>query len=260
MNIRVLGCFGSDFYSKAGGHEKRYNPSSFLINDTIALDAGALCGTLTLSELMAIRYVLLTHSHLDHIQSLPFLAETLFGKITAPIVILGIKEVIDNLKRHLFNNLIWPDFTRLPTKEHPILRYQTITADKPLMLSNVKITPIRVNHVVPAVGFIIEDDRTAIVFSGDTGKTDEIWKRAADHPYLKAAFIETSFPNRLLPLAKISGHLTPQLAYEEFKKIGRPSLPFYAYHIKALYLSEIQKELKAIKKASPLYDGQELTF
>ncbi len=262
MKVQVLG--GPDRGNPKGKAPHSCSLSSlwasFLINETVAIDAGPLFETLPLTALMKLRYILLTHIHLDHIQSLPYVAEALFGKIHSPITILSIKEIINPLKKHFFNDQISPDFTRLPTKENGIFRYQTIKADQAFILEKMRFTAIRVNHAVPAIGFILKEDHASIVISGDTGKTDQIWKVAQVDPNLKAAFIETSFPNRLEKLARDSGHLTPRLAGQEFKKLNHPEIPFHPYHIKSFHLQEIANELKEIKAAKLLDGNQSFEF
>ncbi|NKE69795.1 3',5'-cyclic-nucleotide phosphodiesterase [Candidatus Manganitrophus noduliformans] len=262
MRVKVLGCYGADFYEKKNGKAIRYNPSGFLINKSVALDAGTLCGALTLSDLSKVRYVFISHAHLDHIQSLPFMAEILFGKIQNPVVIVSIAEVIEVLRKHFFNGHLWPDFTRLPTPENRILSYQVIPVGKPVEVEGLKITAIQVSHIVPAVGFIVEEDRSAIVYSGDTWKTDELWKVAAQIDHLKAIFVESSFPDQLSQLAMISGHLTPQLTLQEFNKIHRPDLPLYIYHMKPPYLDEIRRQVKGLRSKGVhlLRDGQVFNF
>lgn len=262
MKIRVLGCHGGDFYENNRGKTKRYNPSGFLVNDAVVLDAGTICGALTLPELLKLRYVFLTHAHMDHIQSLPFLSEALFGKIERPVVIVSIGEVINALQKHFFNDVIWPDFTRIPSASKPILQYQTIKVGEAFEVEGLRMTAISVSHIVPTVGFIVQDDHSAIVYSGDTWETEEIWKAASGIEQLKAIFLESSFPDELSRLAKLSGHLTPKSTYQEFQKIRRPDLPLYVYHMKPPYLAEIQKQVKAMKgrKLRLLEDGQVLEF
>lgn len=262
MRVKVLGCYGADFFEKKNGKAIRYNPSGFLINKSVAIDAGTLCGALTLPELTQVKYVFISHAHLDHIQSLPFMAEILFGKIQHPVVIVSIAEVIEVLQKHFFNGHLWPDFTQLPTPENRILSYQVIPVGKPIDVEGLKITAIQVSHIVPAVGFIIEESQSAIVYSGDTWKTDELWKVAAGVDHLKAIFVESSFPDQLSRLAMISGHLTPQLTFQEFNKIHRPDLPLYIYHMKPPYLDEIRRQIKGLRKKAVhlLRDGQVLNF
>jgi ribonuclease BN (tRNA processing enzyme) len=263
MRIRVLGCYGAEFY-QGGKIPKRFNPSGFLFNKSVLLDAGTICGALTLPELKTLRYIFLSHAHFDHIQSLPFLAETLYGKLSEPIVIVSIPEVIGALQRNFFNDTLWPDFTRIPTAKNPTLCYQTMEPGKSMEVEGLRVTAIHVSHIVPTVGFIVEDQKSAIVYSGDTWETDKIWKAAAqlDRDRLKAIFVESSFPDQLSSLAKISGHLTPKLTYREFQKIERPDLPLYIYHIKPPYLAEVKKQIKALENQNIhlLEDGQILNL
>lgn len=261
MRIRVLGCYGAEFY-QGGKTPRRYNPSGFLFNQSVLLDAGTICGALTLSELKALRYIFLSHAHFDHIQSLPFLAETLYAKLDQPIVIISIPEVINVLQKHFFNDALWPDFTRIPTEKRPTLCYQTMEPGKPVEVEGLRVTAIQVSHIVPTVGFIVEDPKAAIVYSGDTWETSDIWQAASQVNRLKAIFLESSFPDQLSSLAKISGHLTPQLTYREFQKIQRPDLPLYVYHIKPPYLGEVKKQIKALHNENIhlLEDGQILNI
>ena len=259
MEIRVLGGYGAEFFSIDKGVPTRYHRSGFLINRSVVLEAGTVCSVLTFSESMAIGSIFLSHAHLDHVQGIASLADTLCGKVSQPITVFGIEDTIKTLKQHLFNNKLWPDFTKLPTEEAPTLRYQVIEAGKPITVSGLNMTPISTHHSVPSTGFIIDDGRAAVVFSGDTHQTEALWQSASQIPYLKAAFIECSFPNRLSQLAYKSGHLTPSLTNQEFLKIKR-DVPFYTYHMKPAYLEEIRMELAGFPNAHLLNDGMTLHF
>ena len=259
MEIKVLGCYGADALLDNG---QRCNPTGFLLNRSILLEAGTSSGALSLAEVTALRSVLLSHSHLDHIQSLSSLTEALFGRVSAPVTIFGTTVVIDTLKAHFFNDRLWPDFTKLPTPDRPTIQYGVIEQGRPMTIEGVTVTAIPVNHSVPTVGFVIEDSTSAIVYSGDTWCTDDLWLTATCARNLKAAFIEVSFPNEMASLVQISGHLTPQLAYREFQKLKRPDIPLYLYHMKPAYLGEIQNQVKALGDPNIhiLQDGDILTF
>ena len=116
------------------------------------------------------------------------------------------------------------------------------------------------NHVIPTVGYIIDDGISSVVYSGDTYKTEKIWKEASKRDNLKAAIIETSFPDRLSSLAVLSGHLTPAILKEEFRKIGKPDIPLFVYHMKPQHLEEIKKDIGALKMHNIviLDDGKEM--
>ncbi|HXC62546.1 MAG TPA: MBL fold metallo-hydrolase, partial [Nitrospiria bacterium] len=113
MRLRVLGCYGAEL--------SNHGTCGFLINRSVLVDGGTICSSLSLSEQRGIRYILISHVHADHIKGLPFLSENLIGqKGQKPIVVIGIGEVLAGLRQHLFNNQIWPDFTKLPNVRNPI--------------------------------------------------------------------------------------------------------------------------------------------
>ncbi len=257
MKVRVLGCYGSLFSTEGTDHCTHYHSSCFQVNETMLIDAGGANEPLTLDAMAKLRYVFLSHAHLDHTHSLPFMAENLFGKIKQPIVIVSTEPVLASLKNHLFNDQIWPDFTAIPDRINPILRYEVIEAGVPVVREGLTITAVPVNHTVPAVGFLVEDRQSAFVYSGDTYKTEEIWDRASRIQSLKAAFIETTFPNRFGALAEVSKHLTPELTYQEFQKIQQKNIALYLYHMKYPYLDELKKDIARINdgRVHLLQDG-----
>jgi ribonuclease BN (tRNA processing enzyme) len=251
MQIRVLGCHGAKF--------SKLRTCGFLINGSVLLDAGTICSSLTFSEQSRIRYVLLSHIHADHIKDLTFLSENLIAeKKRRPVVIISLAKVLAGLQRNLFNNQIWPDFTKLPNDRNPVFRLKTIREGQTIKIDGLEITAFRVNHIIPCAGFLIRNKHSSFVYSGDTHETDRLWKAAAEEPHLKAALIETSFPNALERLATISKHLTPRLLLKEFLKIKKPALPLYIYHMKPRYMEMIRRELKQLKieNLTVLKDGQ----
>jgi len=250
MRIKVLGCHGAEL--------PNHCTCGFLINQSVLLDGGTICTSLTINQQRKIRYVLLSHIHVDHIKGLPFLSENLIGqKDQKSVVIISLKKVLTGLMRNLFNNQIWPDFTKIPTPQNPIFRLKAVREGETINVDGLQIKAFRVNHTVPCAGFLIRYQNKSFLYSGDTYKTEQIWEAASLTTDLKAAMIEASFPNAYEALAKSSKHLTPSLLSEEFSKIGKPQLSLYVYHMKPRYLSEIRKELKDlnIKKLVMLKDG-----
>jgi cAMP phosphodiesterase len=212
------------------------------------VDAGSVSEGLMDAEQSKIRNVLLSHAHFDHIKGLPLLADNMAGRTSGgAIKIWSLPEVVDDLRRHIFNDAVYPDFTRLPTVEEAPLAYAPFRDGTPITVDGLHVTSVRVNHTVPAVGFIIRDKESALLFSGDTSETRRIWELGAKEPRLRAAFIETSFPNDLKDMAKVSGHLTPEMLGREFVKLGRPDLPVYIYHLKPSYHDLIANELKRLQ-------------
>jgi cAMP phosphodiesterase len=153
----------------------------------------------------------------------------------------SIAPVVDDLRTHCFNNRLWPDFTKLPTPRDPTLRFQTLKEREPVEFGSLTLIPIPVHHAVPACGFIIHDGTSGLVFSGDTGPTDEIWKAGREFKGIHAIIVETAFPNRLEDLATVSGHFTPALLQREMDKM--PDAPLWVYHIKPAHFEETAEEL-----------------
>lgn len=262
MNIRVLGCHGSDGLLTRERGTPECNTCGFLLDGTVLLDAGTVASKLLFEEQKQIRHVLLSHLHFDHIKGLPTFADNLSEDAASPVTIAAIPEVIAGLRRHIFNTTVYPDFFTIPTPNAPTFVAQSIEAGKPYCVDGFEITPILVNHTVPAVGFIIRDQSAALLYSGDTYLTDELWSLAHHIPNLKAAFIECSYPDTKKDLAQISKHLTPSLLAKEFRKIGRPDIAVYAYHLKPAFNDQIVRELKdmGIRYLSVLEEGQSISI
>lgn len=238
MLLEVLGCHGGDVPNR--------RLPSFLINGRLLVEAGSVTSALPLGSQAAIEHVLVSHAHLDHVVGLAFLvdnvqsAQSAAGR-TSAITAASLGPVIDDLRTHCFNSRLWPDFTRLPTPEEPVLRLQTLREREAIELGDVTVIPVQVHHAVPGSGFILHDGNSGIVFSGDTGPTTELWKAAREVKSIRACVVETAFPNRLEALALLSGHLTPSLLQREIDKM--PDAPLWIYHIKPAYYEETAEEL-----------------
>lgn len=234
MEWRILGSFG--------GSSPTCRMTSFLINGELALDAGSITQALSLEEQRRIRHVVLTHSHLDHTASLPFLVENTFGDHQQALEIQVTPQVLTTVKLHLFNNDTWPDFTRIPNDMLPALRLNVHEPRLPFSCNGLRLTPIPVRHIVPTHGYVVEDDGGAVIFTSDTGPTDEIWEVAHRTPKLNAVIAEVSFPSRLQAVADVSLHLTPTTLASELSKLRR-DVPVFLYHLKPAFLDELRAEL-----------------
>lgn len=238
MKIRVLGAYGSE------GQGQR--PSAFLVNDRVLVDAGTVPGALRVEEQAEIDYALLSHAHLDHIVGLAFLTDTLaMTDARKPVIAAGIAPVVDALRTHGFNNSLWPDFSRIPSPDAPVLRFRTLPEEVESRVNELWVKPVRVDHTVPTTGFILHDGETGFVYSGDTGPTERLWAAARGLRGLRAVIVETAFPNRLDAMAQASKHFTPATLREEMEKIP-PDLPLWIYHIKPQFLEETTEELMKI--------------
>ena len=239
MKLKVLGCYG--------GNVPGHGMTSFLVNDTVALDAGWVSAALSLKEQVKVKDILISHSHLDHTCVLPFLIDNNFSHPGFSLRIYAVKEVIAAMKAHLFNNNTWPDFTSLPNDMTPVLKLIPVVPEEPFTVNGLRFTAISVTHIVPTTGFIVEDKRGAIAFSSDTGPTQRFWEVANATKKLKAVITETSFPNELQDLARVSGHLTPATLDTELRKLTQ-QVPVYLYGAKPKYLKVLRKQLAALKR------------
>ena len=224
MKLRVLGCSGG-----IGGRHLR--TTSFLVDNDILVDAGTGVGDLTLAELSQIDYIFITHSHLDHVTSIPFLVDTVGGMRQKPITVYATRGTMEIMKNHLFNWAIWPDFTEIPTPEAPFMRYQEIEVGKAVTIGTRTITPIPARHTVPAVGYHLDSGAASLVFTGDTGPNDALWRVVNRIENLKFLIIETAFSNKERVLADISRHLCPMTLAEELKKLEK-NPEIYITHMK----------------------------
>ena len=157
----------------------------------------------------------------------------------------SIAPVVDALRTHAFNDALWPNFTTIPSAAQSVLGFRTLPEEAESRVGELWVTPVPVEHTVPTTGFVIHDGETGFVFSGDTGPTRRIWQIAREMRGLKALIVETAFPNRLAPLAKASGHLTPEMLGQEIAKMP-PELPIWVYHIKPQLYQETAEELAKI--------------
>jgi cAMP phosphodiesterase len=235
-----LGCHGSQMPG--------CSTTSFLLNGNILIDAGTITSLLTLEEQVKIDYVLVTHAHLDHVRDIMFLADNIcYLQKERPLTVVATQTIIDTLRTYLFNNIIWPDFSLLPTPEKPVLKFNAITPGEKIKLDNITVTAILVHHVIETVSYAIESKDASVLIVGDTGPTEEVWKIANEINNLKAVFIETSLPNSMQDVANMTGHLTPSDLKQELKKMNTHYPDIYLYHMKLQYHESIQSEIAVIK-------------
>lgn len=253
MKIKVLGCYGSEFL--------HYKSCGFIIDDSVMLDAGSICSTLTLEAQRGIQDIFITHSHLDHIKDIFFLANNLFEEQGRTIRIYSTAAIVNSLKEHFMNGIICPDFTAIPLLDGHVLEFKTIQEGQFYPVSQgISMRAEKVDHNIAAVGYIIKCDSGHVVYTGDTGPTQQIWKVCNSLENLLALFIECSFPNGLQELATLSGHLTPQTMASELEKLKETDYPIFVFHMKPQYLQTIEEEIEALgdERISILAQGEEI--
>ena len=219
--------------------------TTLIINNTIALDAGAL-GLLTpLSRQKQIRHVLLSHTHIDHLATLPLFLDNIHDP-QQPCVTLHASESVQNcLRRDIFNGRVWPDLVRLSKEGTRLFEFNQLEDERPVTLSDVTFTPVAVDHTVHCFGFLIEMNDTAIGFISDTGPTQRIWDVINASNNLTAVFLEASFPNSFESLAEKSRHLTPTQFAAEIEKL-KHNVPLIATHLKPSFHQQVVSELNAL--------------
>jgi len=214
-----------------------------LLDHDVLIDAGTGVGDLLVSEMRQIDHIFITHSHMDHVASIPFLVDTVGWMRDAPVTVHAMVETIAILREHLFNWKLWPDFTKIPDPARPVLRFEPIAIGETVDNNGRKITPLPANHVVPAVGFHIDSGRGSLVFTGDTTTNGPLWEEVNRIANLRYLIVETAFSDGERELAAASKHLCPSMLAEELSKLTRPA-EIYITHLKP---GEIELTMREIE-------------
>jgi ribonuclease BN (tRNA processing enzyme) len=241
MKVRVLGC--------SGAIAKDCRTTSFLMDDNVLIDAGTGVGDLSLTQMGLIDHVFLTHSHLDHIAALPLMADSTASIRTAPVQIYALASTLEALKAHIFNGLIWPDFTRLPTPDAPLIAFNDVTVGQEIQIGNKSIEVLPAVHSVPAVAYSVKAGNACWVFSGDTERNPEFWKRLQSLE-VSMLVIETAFSSRETELALRTKHLSPVVLASELGFIGADKkFPIYITHTKPAETELIMSEIEQLDQS-----------
>lgn len=233
MDIRVLGC--------SGGVSLGNRTTSFQVGDDILIDAGSGVGDLTIEEMHKIRHIFITHTHLDHIHCIPLLLDTIFDTVTEPIVIHGSTVALEALHRHIFNGIIWPDFTVLPSAANPVVVFDVLEAGESIQLGELNFRAVEVNHIVPTVAYIVSDSSGTFVYSGDTTNNETLWQAINALEKIDILVVETAFTDSELDLCQKSKHYCPQNLAVDLKKMKHhPEI--YLTHAKPGEAEQILRE------------------
>jgi ribonuclease BN (tRNA processing enzyme) len=212
MRIRVLGC--------SGGIGAGARTSAMLVDNDVLIDAGTGIGDLSLSDLDSIRHVFLTHAHLDHIAGLPMLADRIFEEhLETPLTVYAREETLRAVQDHLFNDVIWPNFSRLPSPESPMLRYEVCGPGDTFRIGHRDFHAVDVRHSVPSLGFTVKNSGGVFAVSGDTRTNETLWPVLNACDDLRVLVIEVSFPDEMADLAIQAGHYTPQTLTADLERL-----------------------------------------
>lgn len=258
MKIQLL----PSTFDGRGGASPEQRLTCYLIDDRVAVDAGSLALGLTAPQRGAVRDVVITHAHMDHVATLPIFVDDLFSSLTEPVRVHGVEEIINLLERDVFNWSIYPRFFDLDNGRTRVLEYVPIRAGEEFAVAHLRMTAVYVNHTVPTVGLIVSDGAATVVFTSDTGATDELWEVANRRPKVDAILIEASLPDEMAQLARVSGHLTPATLAEEVCKLRHKDFDVLAVHIKPNHRAEVTRQLAALAhpRVSVMEPGREYSW
>lgn len=243
MKVRVLGC--------SGAIAKDCRTTSFLIDGELLVDAGTGVGDLTLDEMQGIHHVLLTHSHLDHVAALPLMVDAIASRRTESLKIHALAGTIMALKAHIFNNVIWPDFSRIPSPQAPFISFLEIRVGQTLRFRDKLVEVLPAVHTVPAAGFAVTAGHGCWVFTGDTERNPAFWRRI-NQLNVAMLVIETAFSNGEKDLARRSLHLSPNVLANELDCIARgKNYPIYITHTKPAETEQIMAEIQRFDQTQP---------
>lgn len=240
MKVRVLGC--------SGAIAKDCRTTSFLIDETILIDAGTGVGDLTLEEMRKIDHVFLTHSHLDHIAALPLMLDAVSSLRSVPVQIHALPATVEALRAHVFNNVIWPDFTALPSEKQPFIRFCPLHGGEQRTVAGVLLEALPAVHTVPAVGYAARGDSGWWAFTGDTARNPAFWARVNQLP-VAVLCIETAFSEREAELARKALHLAPETLLAELQSLKREGCKIFISHTKPAETEVIMREIQALLSA-----------
>jgi ribonuclease BN (tRNA processing enzyme) len=255
MKIRILGCHG--------GVAPGYRTSCYMVNDRFLIDAGSAASALAPRRQTEIEDIFVTHPHIDHIKDICFLIENSFYESRAVLNIRSTPEILESIHKHMLNDILWPDFSKIYVdKAHTKALIKFIPIEQGMTHEGIKIHHMRVNHPGEAIGYVLDDGKNQVVFSGDTGPTEELWKIANSCKNLKAVFTEISFPNEMEMLARVSGHFTIDQLLGDLKKLNNKDVPIYIAHFKPRFFEELMDEFHRLapKRMHLLHQEDEFEF
>jgi ribonuclease BN (tRNA processing enzyme) len=237
MRIRVLGC--------AGGSAPGERLSCYLIDERLAIDAGALTTGLALEAQRQVEAVVFTHGHLDHVWSLPLFLANRFGGESPTCHVHASAFTQETIRTHLFNDRIWPDFTAAKIEDRPLVAFHDFEpGSTQTVLEEYEFTSVALDHTVPCQGYRIRTGQRSVIICGDTTSTEALWTLADASDDLAGILVECSFPDKLESLARLSGHMTPRLLLADLGKLRR-DVPVHVMHLKPGYGPEIRESLRA---------------
>ena len=237
-SIKILGAYGSKTVRTA--------MTCIQVTDNIVIDAGNILHALD-HDARNINHIILTHSHLDHLVDIPFLIDIFFEARQEPLIIYGLKGTLDNLRKHILNWEVWPDFTEIPLtiSNESSVKFCEIELDTEFTIDNVTFKAKKTNHTPSSCGYVITKNGYSTFFTADTYKCETIWQELNNNPNIRSVIVDVSFPSTLDRLARDSKHFTLKVLNEDIQThLKRDDVMIFLNHLKPIFIDEIQDELK----------------
>jgi len=255
-SIKILGAFGAKTTSTS--------MTCVQLDEYTVIDAGNILLGLG-SEASIIDNILLTHSHMDHIADIPFLIDVFFSSRTSTLNIYGTKETLRNLKKHILNWEIWPDFTKISLNNSDIMSItlHEISLNKEFKLNNLTLKAIKTNHTNGSCGYVVEKNNNAIFFTADTTTCPNIWNEINNNQKINSVIVDVSFTSNHRELAIESKHFTPELLHNDLINLKRDDIKIFINHLKPSYIRKIEDEINTtfngmLNGGCILYDGDQI--
>ena len=234
-------------FDENGQASPRQHLSCFVIDDTVAIDAGSLAMASSARQKKQIRDIVLTHAHLDHIAGLPLFIDDLFANLDAPVTVHAAPEVIETLERDIFNWEIYPRFSEVENAGGAVMKYQPFKAEEDFHVKHLRLKAVPVNHKVASVGFVVSDGKTKFALTGDTAEMDDFWRVVNAESDLSTLLVECAFPNELKQIAEDSHHFTPLTLQKDLQKFDCRECSIYVINIKPQYRDEVVRQIHELK-------------
>ncbi|MDP3300644.1 MAG: MBL fold metallo-hydrolase [Sulfuricurvum sp.] len=236
-----------EFLGTSGTRTPDQGTTCLRVSKHCVIDAGNLINAFG-DDVFTIEHIFLTHSHLDHIIDIPFLADLFVTQQAISLKIYALKETLEDLRQFIFNHRIWPNFEEINLIGHTnkTIELIEINLDQKYTIDDVTLTPFKTNHTDGSCGYIIEKNDAGILFTADTYKCPRVWELMDQHPHIHTLVTEVSFPSSFEKLAHDSKHLTPALLQSELNQCKRNDFTIHAMHLKTLFAPTIIHELKTM--------------